>query len=161
MTIMKNRNNNKDKTDHLEEMKKLIEQSKRLNTIQPLLFPLEELGDEDISFDASIFNDVADPDKSHRLYFTMQRILIDNLPKGKENKALRQQIYDQKNLFLNRGKNVDKNGIRHSSGQMTYISTFLEPAFNATTDWVKSGGGPLDIFMAFYDLNKVNGFSLE
>ncbi|MCE7063165.1 hypothetical protein [Dyadobacter sp. CY343] len=158
---MENKKTKKDQTDRLEEMKKLIEQSKDMTSIQPLLFPLEELGDEDISFDSNIFSDIADPDKSHRLFFTMRRMLIDNLPRGKENKALRQQIYDQKNLFLNRGKALDKNGIRHSSGQMTYISTFLEPAFNVTADWVKSGGGPMDIFMAFYDLNKANGFSLD
>jgi len=152
---------NRQKEERLREMRDLIEQSKSDTKIQPLLFPLEELGDEDISFDSSIFNDVADPDKSHRLYFTMRRILMDNLPSGKENKKIRQLIYDEKNLFLNRGKAVDDKGVRGSSGQMTYISSFMEPAFNVVTEWVKTGGGPMDILVAFQELNESHGFKFE
>ena len=156
---MTNNENKGTQDQRIEEMKKLVEESKHVSEGKqlPLLFP-EELGGEDIGFDANLLQDTADPEKSYRLYYAIQRILKDNLPSGRKNKKLRQFVYDEKNLFLNQGKGLDERGIRGSDGRMTFISTFLEPAFNTVGDWVKSGGSAFDLFMAFYGLNEDHGF---
>ncbi|GAB4047838.1 hypothetical protein [Spirosoma litoris] len=149
----------KSQDKRLEEIKKLLDQAKQNpEGKQGSLFPDEELGSEDVGFDASILSDTADPDKSYALYYSMRKMLMDNLPSGKKNKKLRQTVYDEKNLFLNRGKALDARGKRGSDGRMSFISTFMEPAFNAVADWVKTGGSPFDAFMAFYDLNEAYGF---
>lgn len=149
----------KERDERLEEIKKLVDQAKK-NTEgkQGSLFSDEELGKEDIEFDASILSDTADPDKSYALYYSMRKMLMDNLPSGKKNKKLRQMIYDEKNLFLNRGKALDARGKRGSDGRMSFIATFMEPAFNVIADWVKTGGSSFDAYMAFYDLNETYGF---
>ncbi|GEM_PF-1135118 len=149
----------KDRDERLEEIKKLIDQAKK-NTEgkQGSLFSDEDLGKEDVGFDASILSDTADPDKSYALYYSMRKMLMDNLPSGKKNKKLRQMIYDEKNLFLNRGKALDSRGKRGSDGRMSFIATFMEPAFNSVADWVKTGGSSFDAYMAFYDLNEAYGF---
>lgn len=120
-----------------------------------------DLGDEDIDlvFDASIItNDTANPDKSHRLYYSIKRLLETNLPKGQQNKQLRQLILDEKNLFLNRGIQKDKNGIRGSDGRMTYIPNFLEEAFNIVARWISSGGSSFDLYLAFWNINEERGY---
>lgn len=150
---------NKSRDERMEEIKKLIDQAKNSNdSKQGSLFPDEELGSEDVGFDSNLLSDTADPEKSHRLYYSMRKILADNLPSGKANKKLRQMIYDEKNVFLNRGKALDSSGKRGSDGRMTFVSTFMEPAFNSVAEWVKSGGSPFDAYMAFYNLNETFGF---
>jgi hypothetical protein len=106
----------------------------------------------------SFLKDVADPDASHRLYFGMRNMMVRNLPKGPENKTLRQHIYDEVNLYLNRGKQKDARGIRGSSGQMTYIPTFLEPAFDIVLRWVGAGANPFELYSAFEAKNTEMGY---
>lgn len=122
------------------------------------------IGDEDIDigFDSSAFKDTVDPERSHKLYYGIQRMLKDYLPKGDENKKLRRYVYNEKNLFLNRGIDIDeKTGIRGSDGRMTFISNFLEVAFNLISDWIVSGGSSFDIYKSFWDLNEKKGFHKE
>ncbi len=146
----------------IEEMRKLVEESNRLSEGKQLsLLPLAELGGEDIGFDISLLKDTADPDTSYRLYYTIRRILMDNLPSGKKNKKLRQMVYDEKNLFLNRGKQINERGIRGSDGRQAYIPTFLEPTFKTVSQWVVTGGSSFDLFMAFWNLNEAHGFHEE
>lgn len=152
----------KKKTDQekLDEIRMLSEKANQLNDVEQLsLFPGLDLHEEDITFDSSILNDTADPERSYKLYYSIRRMMIDNLPKGDENKKLRQYIYDEKNIFLNRGKDIDeKTGLRGSDGKMTYIPNFLEVAFDLTANWVKAGGSPFDLFDSFRKLNIERGY---
>jgi len=50
--------------------------------------------------------------------------LRNNLPQGKKNEKLRRYVYDEKSLFLNRGKEKDDRGIRGSDERQTYIPNF-------------------------------------
>jgi len=156
------RNKSRQKTDEeiLAEIKSLSEKGQQFTT-PSLDFPqLGDLGDEDIDtgFDPSILSDTADPDRSHRLYYAMRRIMIDNLPKGKQNLRLRRYIYDEKSLYLNRGKDKDANGIKHSDERQAYISGFLQVAFDTTINWLKAGANPFDLYNAFRMLNEDKGF---
>jgi hypothetical protein len=159
----KNKEQNKTQKDIFDEIKKLSEKANEISDSEQLgLFPNIDLGEEDVIFDASLINDTADPDRSHKLYYGMMRLMIGNLPRGIENKKLRRYIYDEKLLFLNRGKEIDKNtGVRGSDSRMTYIPNFLEVAFDTTVNWVKSGGTPFDLFLAFWDLNESRGYHKE
>jgi hypothetical protein len=153
----------KSQKDIFDEIKKLSEKANELSDAEQLnLFPDIDLGEEDVTFDSSLVNDTANPEKSHKLYYGMMRLMIGNLPRGKENRKLRRYIYDEKLLFLNRGKDIDKNtGIRGSDSRMTYIPNFLEVAFDTTVAWVKSGGTPFDLFTAFWDLNESRNYHHE
>jgi len=150
----------KTKEEILEEIKHLAQRADESSNHQLDLFKGQNLGDEDIDigFDASIIDDTADPKKSYILYYGIQRLLIDYLPKGPKNKRLRQYVYDEKNLFLNRGMDKDHTGRRGSDGRMTYISSFLQTAFNTVANWVSSGANAFDIYQAFWNLNEEKGY---
>lgn len=147
---------NKTREEIFEEIKKLSEKASQVGGLQIPLLP--DLPKEDLSeFDLSILNDTADPEKSHRLYYGMRRLMMDNLPRGKENKELRQFIYDEKNLFLNRGNELNDDGVRGSDGRMTF-TTFLEIAFQISAEWIKQGANPIGLWQLFYDENEKFGF---
>lgn len=144
----------------LDEIRELSKRADETSSKQ-LELPV---GDEDIDvgFDSNIFKDTADPERSHRLYYGIQRMLKDYLPKGESNKKLRKYVYDEKNLFLNRGMDVDpKTGLRNSDGRMSFIPNFLEVAFNVVSKWVQSGSNSFDIYKNFWDLNEERGYHKE
>lgn len=146
--------------EKLAQIKMLSEKAQESIDQQLDLFSLGELGDEDIDFgfNPSQLKDTANPAESHRLYYGMMRLLKDNLPKGPENKKLRNFIYVEKSLFLNRGIAENENGIKGSDERMTYLTPFLAQAFNIIVDWVKTGANPYDAYVAFWDANEENGF---
>lgn len=140
--------------DILNQVKFLSEQAGLSSNHQLDLFKNDDLDKEevDMTIDFSSISDTQDPDKSHRLYYGIRRLLLDNLPKGKENKKLREFIYYEKNLFLNRGLETG------ADSRMSYISNFLEVAFGKVTNWILTGTNPFDIYMDFYNLNEEKGF---
>lgn len=150
----------KTEQERLDEIRMLSEKANELNDAEQLtLFPDLDLTEEDMSLDSSFFNDTANPQKSYKLYYSIIRMMKDNLPRGEEYAKLRRYIYDEKNLFLNRGKAIDeKTGLRGSDGRMTYIPNFLEVAFDITVNWVKSGGSPYELFDAFRMKNIEKGY---
>jgi len=147
------------KEEILDEIKKLTERAKETSSQQIDLIPAN-LGDEDIdlNFDPVLLKDTTNPEESYRLYYGIRRLLMDNLPSGKANKKLRQMIYDEKNLFLNRGIDIKDSGIRGSDGRQTYIEPFLKTAFLTVTNWITNGANPFDIFMTFRNLNEERGY---
>jgi hypothetical protein len=62
------------------------------------------------------------PEEKYNIYYKgLRNLLMKYLPKGKENEEARQLIYDEKNIFLNRGKKKsDNEGIRGGDSRMTY-----------------------------------------
>lgn len=146
------KNTKKTREEIREEIKRL---SEKADSITPKQLKLVELDDEDVEFDTSVFNNTADPDKSYKLYYGMLRLMKDNLPKDK---AVRRYVYDEKNIYLNRGKRINAQGIRRSDGRMAFITPFLEIAFDITANWVKSGSNPFDLYEAFRQKNEEMGY---
>ena len=140
--------------DILKEIQQLSDRANESSNHQLDLFLESDLGDEDMDtlIDFNPISDIAYPKKSHRLYYGIQRLLIDNLPKGKENKKLRDYIYAEKNLFLKEGFEIGRDG------RQSYIANSLELVFRKVTDWVQSGANSYDIFIEFRNLNESRGY---
>lgn len=158
--MAKQKNKSISEEERLNEIKMLSEKAKEISGKQSEMFEGIDLGDEDIdaSFNTNMLDDTADPDKSHRLYYTMMMTMRSNLPKGKKNEKLRRYVYDEKSLFLNRGKQKDEKGIRGSDERMAYIGNFLQVAFDVVHKWVSEGANPYDLYTAFYELNNERGY---
>lgn len=121
--------------------------------------PDEEAVGEDLP-DADLLKDVQNPEESHSLYYSIQRTLINHLPPGQENEELRRFVYDEKNLYLNRGKEIDASGIRGSDGRQAFLH-HLRTALIAVKRWAAEGGTAYDAYVMFRDLNKDAGFRLD
>lgn len=103
-----------------------------------------------------------DPEEKYNLYYKgIRRVLLTYLPKGSEWKEARDLIYDEKNIFLNRGKKKsDNDGVRKSDGRMTY-----QPIMNEMLDviikWVSESQNPTDLYQTLYDLNDKHQYGHE
>ncbi len=138
-----------------QEIKRMSDEAEKIRPNQIELF--KEIGQEDPSFDASMFGDAANPSTSHKLYYGMMRLMKDNLPSGPENEPLRRYVYDEKNLFITRGKHLNTEGFRGADGRMAYIVE-LQKAFDITADWLRKGGQAFDLYLAFHQMNKELGY---
>lgn len=146
--------------DIMKEIKMLAEKSKETSSHQLDLLKDVDMGDEDIdtAFNVDRLDGTADPTLSHTLYYTMRRMMMDNLPKGKKNKKLREYVYNEKSLFLNRGIDKADNGIRGSDERQTYIDNFLKTAFDTVVEWVRTGANAFDLYMAFWKMNEEKSY---
>jgi len=102
--------------------------------------------------------DLQNPDESYRLYYSIRRLMMEYLPKSKENEKARKLIYEQKNIFLNRGKAKSSDGFRGSDGRQAYISSDLVVALEIVKEWIKSGANVFDAYKLFNDKNIELGY---
>jgi len=101
---------------------------------------------------------IDDPVTKFQLYYNgLNRLLIDNLPKGKNFDDVRKIVYDEKNILINRGAKKDSKGIRGSDGRMAYLSD-LEEAIKIAANWASNKGTPAQLFMDFWDKNEELGY---
>lgn len=102
------------------------------------------------------------PDEKYNTYYNgMGKLLRKYLPKGKEFKEERQLIYDEKNVFLNRGKKKsDNNGIRKSDGRMTYQEKMNE-MLDVVVRWASTSQHPHELYNMLYELNEKHGYGHE
>lgn len=144
--------------ERLELLQKVNEKTGRQLTLNSETGNLEELDE----LRQLIGKEFENPEEKYNLYYGgIRKLLMDYLPKGKENEELRNIIYDEKNVFLNLGKKKsDNNGIRKSDGRMTY-----QPVMNEILDiiikWVGESQNPFDIYKDFYELNEKYGYGHE
>ena len=150
---MKEKDINIENFDILKEVQDLSKKADLSTNHQLDLFK-EDLNDEDIDtiIDLSSISDIANPEKSYRLYYGMRRLLMDNLPKGPENYKLRKYIYSEKGRFLKAGLETG------ADERQAYIANFLEVAFKVITNWILEGANPYDIFIRFRELNIERGY---
>jgi hypothetical protein len=101
-----------------------------------------------------IDKNIDDPTEKYELYYNgIQKVIKKYLPKGKSFKKYRDIIYDEKNIFLTRGKAKDKNGIRHGDGRMTYNDDMKEMV-DLVANWVMSSQDPIDLYKSLYEINE-------
>lgn len=149
-----NKKNTKINQSELDDIKKLSDEADKTKGFQ--LSFLKEFEDEETIFE--VFSDIQDPDAAYRVYYSIERMLKDNLPKGDDNKKIRDIVREEKNIFLNRGKRKDTKGIRHSDSRQAYIEAHLKVVFDIVANWVREGGNTFDLYMIFRNLNDEKGY---
>lgn len=101
---------------------------------------------------------IDDPVEKFQLYYKgLNKLLKDNLPKGKENEEARRIVYDEKNVLINRGAKKDEKGIRGSDGRMAYVED-LEEAIKIVATWITTKGSYYDLYRAFWNKNEELGY---
>lgn len=99
-----------------------------------------------------------DPSQKYELYYNgIQSILRKYLPKGDQFDEERQFIYDEKNIFLTRGKAKDKNGRRGADGRMTYNED-LKEMVEVIAKWLMEGQDMVSLYRNLYELNEKHGY---
>lgn len=96
---------------------------------------------------------IENPDKAHRLYYQhIMRLLRDGLPAGKKYyENVRKPIYEQKNLYLKRGKMFGADSRQAHKAHLQEIATIVR-------DWFQSKGTPADIYNRLRQLNIDKGY---
>ncbi len=101
---------------------------------------------------------IDDPVEKFQLYYKgLNKLLKDNLPKGKQNEEARRIVYDEKNVLINRGAKKDEKGIRGSDGRMAYVED-LEEAIRIVATWITTKGSYYDLYRAFWNKNEELGY---
>ncbi len=104
------------------------------------------------------FGNTENPEKKYDVYYKgIQNLLKKHLPKGKENKKARSYVYEEKNVFLTRGKRINKTGLRGADGRMGYM-TDAEEALGIVMKWVRTNGTMVDLFNHFRKINIKKGY---
>ncbi len=114
----------------------------------------EPLDDEDAATIQAI-RDTQNPDVSYKLFYAIQSLMKQFLPKGSEYKGLRDYTYDLKNILLTQGHNKDERGIRGADSRQAFISAELNVMYQIITDWVANGA------MAAYLIDKLQDLLIE
>lgn len=105
-----------------------------------------------------IFKDTDNPEEKYKLYYDgISKLLKQNLPSGKTFEKARQIIFDEKNIYLTRGKKKDSNGVRGADSRMGYLSD-LEELMKATIKWVVAKGTMTDLYEVYWNLNEEKGY---
>ncbi len=101
---------------------------------------------------------VEDPEKKYRIYYNgIQKLLLQHLPKGKKFEKQRGWIYDEKNIFLSRGKAKNASGIRGGDGRMTFQPD-MQQILDEVVAWILSRGTMVDIYDRLWQLNERMGY---
>ena len=104
------------------------------------------------------FGNIEDPEKKFNVYYKgIQKLLLAHLPKGRQNKAARRFIYEEKNTYLTRGKRINRFGIRGADSRMGYIVD-AEEMLGVIMVWIRQNGTMVDLFNNLRDLNIAKGY---
>lgn len=146
-----------------ERRKQELEQAEILmnaNSDKEEVFAFDDDGDlivkreiADITLEA-----IDNPQEKYELYYkVLNKMLLNNLPKGEEFKQVRDYIYEEKNTFLTRGHRIQKDGRRGADGRMSYIPDINE-IINIVSSWVVRRGTLFDLYASLRELNISKGY---
>ena len=149
---------------HAEELERL-EMLQKSRENKGLKLGVDILSGELHQFDeikALVAKDFENPQEKYDIYYKgIGRLLRKYLPAGKENKAGRELIYDEKNIFLNLGKKKsDNKGIRGSDGRMTYQPVMKE-MLDVILKWVTESQDPIKLYDMLWELNEKYNYGHE
>jgi hypothetical protein len=121
-------------------------------------FPFDqELSDEDKET-IDIIKDTQNPQVSYKLFYAIQGLMIQFLPKGQQYKGLREYAYELKNILLTQGKNKNERGIRGGDARQAFIAAELKIMYDVITDWVKNGAMAAYLIERLQALNEERGY---
>ena len=143
--------------ESLEEIKRLAEEADNNKNFE---LGFEEDFSEGIIDKIAFTDDIQNPKESYRLYYAIEGILKNHLPKGEEYEDLRKVVREEKTIFLT-GKRKDNTGRRNADSRQAFISSHLKVALNELFDWIREGGNSFDLFLRFRKLNVEYGYFHE
>ena len=121
-------------------------------------FPFDkELSDDDKET-IEIIKDTQNPQVSFKLFYAIQGLMKQFLPKGKQYDGLRNYAYELKNILLTQGKNKNDKGHRGGDSRQAYISAELKVMYDVITDWVKNGAMAAYLIEKLQALNEERGY---
>ncbi len=121
-------------------------------------FPFDKELSEDDQQVIDAIKDTQNPDMSYKLFYAVQGLMKQFLPKGDQYKGLRDYAYELKNILLTQGKLKDKYGIRHGDARQGYISAELKTMYDLITDWVNNGAMAVYLIEKLQLLNEERGY---
>lgn len=148
----------KEELESLELLRKSHESRGKQLRVDILKGDLTELDE----FKQIASKDFENPEVKYNVYYKgLRNLLMKALPKGRQFEEGRRLIYDEKNIFLNRGKKKsDNDGIRGSDGRMTYQEK-MDEMLVLITKWYSESQDPVDLYNMLYDLNERHGYGHE
>lgn len=157
----------KEKTKEQLQKERLAEQQEmerqellaRADQVKRETFSFTDEGVEQNDEAAQLFIDIHadDPKKKFDAYYKLTSFVLRmNLPKGSDNKRVRDVIYEEKNVFLT-GKRKRKDGTRGADGRMAQLPVMEELA-RIVADWANSGASPVEIYNTLRDENTKRGY---
>ncbi len=147
------------KTDEkaLAEKKEILSKADMVKGEQLTITPTNELAYKK-ELERFALGAVDNPEKKYDVYYKgIQKLLKKHLPIGQANKKARALVYEEKNVYLTRGKRKNKAGIRGHDSRMTYI-TDAEEVLKVTIGWVANNGTMVEIFNTMRDMNIKKGY---
>lgn len=121
-------------------------------------FPFDKELTEDDQQVIGLIKDTQNPEVSYKLYYAIQGLLIQFLPKGAKFKNLRDYIFELKNVLLTQGKNKNDRGIRGGDSRQAYITVELKVMYDLITEWVKNGAMAAYLIEQLQKLNEERGY---
>lgn len=121
-------------------------------------FPFDKELSEDDHNVLDAIKDTQNPDMSYKLFYAIQGLMKQFLPKGEQYKGLRDYAYELKNILLTQGKLKDKKGIRHGDARQAFISAELKTMYDLITDWVNNGAMAVYLIERLQVLNEERGY---
>lgn len=108
-----------------------------------------------------LYGNIDDPEKKYEVYYhIITRLLKRYLAVGEKNKKFREIVYEEKNVYLTRGKRKNEFGIRGADSRMGFISDAKEIS-DAVIKWVVSNGTQVELYAIFRSMNEKKGYSLS
>ena len=124
-------------------------------------FPADaDLSEEDKNI-IDIIKDTQNPDLSYKLFYGIQSLLKQFLPRGKEYRGLRDYAYELKNILLTQGKQKNDAGIRGGDSRQAYIAAELKLMYDLISDWVKNGATAVDLIVRLQHANDEKGYKYD
>jgi hypothetical protein len=105
-----------------------------------------------------VLKDIDNPEKKYEVYYQgIQKLLREELPKGKSYKEARDLIYEEKNILVTQGHKKDGSGIRGADSRMGYVHD-LDVALGIISNWIMERGSLYDLYMKFRAENTKRGY---
>jgi hypothetical protein len=121
-------------------------------------FPFDKELSESDKETIEIIKDTQNPQVSYKLFYAIQGLMKQFLPKGEQYKGLRDYAYELKNILLTQGRNKNERGIRGGDSRQAFISAELKVMYDLITDWVKNGAMAAYLIEKLQSLNEERGY---
>mgnify|MGYP006434169147 CR=1 FL=1 len=145
----------------IQEIRELARKGEKAKKEEDQQLEIEPQDEDDLELEdmiaESVLEETQNPDEAHSLYYSIRESMKAHLPRGEQFKDLRDQVYEEKNIYINRGNKKDEAGIRGSDGRMSYLH-HLRVALRIVKEWATKSSNSWDLYCVFRKLNEKLGY---